>query len=196
VTATVENKETELAKALNAIGFSLETISGPRGVLESATTKDGKPWQCLRYSVLLKFNGREIIETNFSFGIGHVNISAVKVPPSTIIPGWPNDEAGFLAVWQRKPNANFTDKEMQLRVAQRLARLQKLNPTLPSVLYSLLSESTAYGQTFEDWCGDLGYDTDSRKAEEIFKACESTGRKLSKIDGNAIERARELLQDY
>jgi len=185
-------KEIKLTKALNAFGFTLETLSGPRGVLEPATTKDGKPWQCLRYSVLLKFNGREIIETNFSFGIGHVNLSKERF--SSLI--YPSNLESMFYTMQRKPLADFVDKDSQFQVLIIAAKRQKLAPTLPGVLYSLLMDSSAYGQTFEDWCGDLGYDSDSRKAEEIFKACEATGRKLSKIDTEVIEQARELLQDY
>jgi hypothetical protein len=48
------------------------------------------------------------------------------------------------------------------------------DPTVVDVLYCLVAD--AWGVTnvssFEEWCNDLGYDSDSRKAEAVFKACE------------------------
>ena len=45
---------------------------------------------------------------------------------------------------------------------------------------SLLLDGSADfdAQSFEDWCADYGYDTDSRKASETYEACCDTGRKL------------------
>ena len=39
----------------------------------------------------------------------------------------------------------------------------------------------ARGLTFEDWAGNLGYDTDSRKAEKIYDACLEMGEKLAAL---------------
>lgn len=36
---------------------------------------------------------------------------------------------------------------------------------------------------FEDFCNDLGYDEDSRRAERIHKACEESGSKLIQLVG-------------
>mgnify|MGYP001439538122 CR=1 FL=1 len=45
-------------------------------------------------------------------------------------------------------------------------------PDMTDVLENLLSDSDADGYaTFEDWADDMGYDSDSRKAERIYNAC-------------------------
>ena len=75
----------------------------------------------------------------------------------------------------------------------------KLNPpTLKGVLYSLISDSDVLNyDSFESWAGDLGYDTDSRKAEKIYRDCIAIALKLKGIIGNeAMEKLRELFQDY
>lgn len=59
-------------------------------------------------------------------------------------------------------------------------------PTIGAVLSSLASDaSSAINATsFEDWAGDYGYDTDSRKAERTYKAvCDQ------------VEKLRELLDE-
>ena len=46
-------------------------------------------------------------------------------------------------------------------------------PPLPDVLDSLIIDASCYDNArgFADFAGDLGYDTDSRKAEAIYRAC-------------------------
>lgn len=52
-------------------------------------------------------------------------------------------------------------------------------PSAAAVLASLCSDATSADRTtFEDWCGDLGYDTDSRKAEKMYHACIKTNAEL------------------
>jgi hypothetical protein len=54
-----------------------------------------------------------------------------------------------------------------------------------SVLDALRSDaqSYAYARDFADWCADFGYDTDSRKAEKIYRACGNIGHRLERVFG-------------
>lgn len=56
-------------------------------------------------------------------------------------------------------------------------------PTTEEVLDSLASDASSIDQRFEDWCSDLGFDTDSRKAERIYNACVKAAGKLKKFLG-------------
>jgi hypothetical protein len=56
-------------------------------------------------------------------------------------------------------------------------------PTLESVLNCLISDSTC-GETFEEFCDNLGYDNDSRKAEKTFNTILKQTSKLKKLLGN------------
>lgn len=53
-------------------------------------------------------------------------------------------------------------------------------PRTEEVLNCLASDAAGVenAQSFEDWCAEYGYDTDSRKAERTFKACKSVARRL------------------
>lgn len=44
-----------------------------------------------------------------------------------------------------------------------------------------VSDAIAGNGSFEDFCSDMGYDTDSRKAERTWKACRLSAAKLNRI---------------
>lgn len=70
-------------------------------------------------------------------------------------------------------------------------------PHAADVLYSLVLDSSACDQSFDHWCDEFGYDTDSRKALETYLACQENSNKLHKVfSGAQLEKLRELLQDY
>lgn len=59
------------------------------------------------------------------------------------------------------------------------------DPTVEDVLDCLASDSATIdnARNFEDWCGELGFDTDSRKAEKSYKACQRQDDKLRAFMG-------------
>lgn len=70
-------------------------------------------------------------------------------------------------------------------------------PTQASVLYCLLSDIDCGADTFQDFCDNLGYDSDSMSAHKIYLACQENGHKLRNVlNNNTIEQLQELLQDY
>jgi hypothetical protein len=76
-------------------------------------------------------------------------------------------------------------------------RLRPVPPRAADVLHSLILDSSAADQTFESWCSEFGYDTDSRKAEATYRECQKNADKLARVlDRRAREELAELLQDY
>jgi hypothetical protein len=63
-------------------------------------------------------------------------------------------------------------------------------PGVDEVLDCLASDASSVDNArgFEDWCSELGYDTDSRKAEKTFKTCEEQARKLKALLGDSAYR--------
>src|SRR5271166_1817355 len=61
-------------------------------------------------------------------------------------------------------------------------------PEAAEVLECLISDTMLGEQTFEDFCGDLGYDTDSRKAEASWAQCRSIAPRVRKLLGADFER--------
>ncbi len=60
-------------------------------------------------------------------------------------------------------------------------------PELADVLDCMASDSSGVenAKSFEDWCAEYGYDTDSRKAERTFKICEREAENLKRFLGES-----------
>jgi hypothetical protein len=81
--------------------------------------------------------------------------------------------------------------------AERLAQAKPQAPSPADVLQCVLSDAEACGQSFESWCGDFGYDTDSRKAFATYEACQRNGDKLRGFfTPEELARFATELQDY
>lgn len=70
--------------------------------------------------------------------------------------------------------------------AVKLAYIVPTPPTLADVLSCIIMDASAEGVSFEEWCADCGYDSDSRKALDTYLACQSNGRKLRKAIGRSV----------
>lgn len=60
-------------------------------------------------------------------------------------------------------------------------------PTAADVLSCLISDARACDQEFESWADDLGFDRDSRTAEQTFKVCQKLGSKVKRLLGDDFD---------
>lgn len=61
-------------------------------------------------------------------------------------------------------------------------------PTAEGVLECLQSDSSVDGMDFDEWCGNLGFDPDSRTAERTYKACSHQNDRLKRFLGDVLYR--------
>lgn len=68
-------------------------------------------------------------------------------------------------------------------------------PTISAadVLHSLFLDSQAGSQSFEEWCSDFGYDTDSRKALDTYLKCGEIAKELRRIFSSQVRQELETL---
>lgn len=180
--ATIEN----FANLLSRLGITLQSSSG------IATSKDD--WECIQFNCRLSRNGKPFWNGPYSMGLGHV-----KLPASLSFRVSDEQHSLFLTL-KSKPNAKVKPEYMQAKLGlyQELATRQKLAPTLPDVMYSLLFDGSAFfdGESFDSWCSNFGYDTDSRKAEATWKACVETGMALRRsLSAEEVRELQEASQD-
>lgn len=75
--------------------------------------------------------------------------------------------------------------------------LRPVAPSAASVLHSLLMDAQGAEQPFDYWCSDYGYDTDSRKALDVYEACCTIRRDLYKVlTTEQRETLHTMLEDY
>lgn len=69
-------------------------------------------------------------------------------------------------------------------------------PDLKDVEFALVSDAECYESSsdFEDFCVNLGYDSNSRKAEKIYNACKDMWCFL--VKSGKYEEMKEVYQDY
>ena len=193
---TTTDRTTEQAarrNAMAALGLSMTATFVPQS--QSRNRDDKTP--TLNWLCDLKIDGREYRGIQNQQGIGHVPgrpqwHGSNTLHQQELLNAY--DSAAESGTYPRQPVhllKNWQSPSMAPRV--------KLpSPTLEDVLYSLLTDAEAGGRTFEDWAGDFGYDTDSRKAEAMFRECQDVYARLVKLLGSpaAIESLRVVFQDY
>lgn len=134
-------------------------------------------WQHDKWTVII--NGQSF---EYSTGIG--NRKANK---------WGRDKKEFERLMRMQPKQELVNLQNHNNKLQAVSTVKPLN--IDDVLYSLVIDSDAKDYTFEDWADNFGYDTDSRKGEQIYHACKKNARKVSTFIDN-LEEAAELFQDY
>jgi len=162
------------------LGLTLTAQFVPQSLSRNA--QDRTP--SLNWRVTLSRKGRtSFITTDYMQGAGH-------------IPGWWSLKGGqvYLNNYAREvaEKGRYSPKG-----PESISRRPLPAPSMADVLYCLLSDAEACGLPFEEWAGNLGFDTDSRKAERIYHECVATGRALSRLLTHPeMDRLRDLLADY
>ncbi len=68
-------------------------------------------------------------------------------------------------------------------------------PAAKEVLNCLFMDASGADDSFDGFCSNFGYDTDSRSALRIFKQCQSISVRLHNLLGDDFAAVGELVQD-
>lgn len=122
----------------------------------------------LNWKVTLLRNGKEVLTTDYSQGIGHA------------------------------PSYKISDKYMAMKAQAFEAETGIIDPDIKDVLYSLILDSNVLNYPeFEEWASDCGYETDSRKAESIYRDCLKNALKMrGSLGESLLAQLSEAFQDY
>ena len=99
-----------------------------------------------------------------------------------------------LNIYASRPVKTVADKETWESAIQQL--FQSAKPDLHGVLRSLIMDAQAGEQSFMDFCGECGYDEDSRKAYSTWEACQKIGSDVRRVLGPLFSEVNEALRDY
>jgi hypothetical protein len=110
--------------------------------------------------------------------------------------GLPMDE-WLVKMWQQRGSLPFADhahKQQRMRLTfWKGVGLHGNPPTLEEVLECLLDDASGLlnSETFEEWCGEYGYDDDSRRALTMFEAVKEQTDNLRTLLGG-----QETLEEW
>ena len=136
-----------------------------------------KPWPCDHWVFVV-----EGVSFDYYVGIGQRK----KLPGSTHNEPYNTYDALMtLSTWTQD----------LLKKLEKVSKI-KAYPPLDDLLHCLVSDASLATETFDDWCGEFGYDTDSRRAMATYEECQKTIGKLRNIGIIDLQAATEAFQDY
>ena len=90
--------------------------------------------------------------------------------------------------WRKRAN----DRARSDRLMYKGPNLRAKSPTMYDIVCCVCKDDP---ESFEDWCANFGYDTDSRKALDTYLACQKQAedfRRLCGADSAMLDEAREI----
>jgi len=117
----------------------------------------------------------------YSCGIGH------RVEKT------PLHKKDFKSTMNKTPQKNKANLLLYIDELNKVSKPKTLN--IDDILYCLILDAESGAESFEDFCDNFGYNEDSIKHNEIYRACQKNGKKVKTLIKN-LERARELFQNY
>lgn len=147
----------ELSKTLETLGIK---ITSTHIRFDEQSMQD-------KWAYVVSFEGRSATFDYYT-GIGHRKIpSYMKKERSQ----W----------WDSQRHVYRTEVEMARWNISRTTQ-----PNVADVVHCLLLDSGAICEAFTDWCDNLGYDSDSRKALDTYLQCQANGVKLRSVIGSKM----------
>jgi hypothetical protein len=154
---------------------------------------DGKKWEAFHYRVSIS-SGRNKLAVEYSKGSGLLRWKNNAETGRAVLE---HHSAGvghnLLKKMGCKPGASYRGASRGFTIAEKAVFdncIEPEPPTVDEVLMSLAqdAQSLENSPVFEDWCGEYGFDTDSRKAEAVFRKVQDTSARLRKVLGEAAYR--------
>lgn len=130
----------------------------------------------------IKINSK--YSTEYRLGLGHctTKMPSNKKMYKSIVKSQIS-EAHLIEILKAKKNSRVSSWD-----AEQVRMLWVKIPTVKEILYALATDASLAEGTFKDFCDNLGYDSDSRKALDIYLRCQETHNMLRmlKLDTQRI----------
>lgn len=200
----------ELIETMAKHGITVESVFVPLSMSRNANTKDerGNQVHSLNWKVTLCRNGKPILTSDYGAGMGHCPSYNSKPAPAwnrpvrfwtAAICEW-ECENGFRAeftTWKGFVKKPALRSEADIEAGRKNSYYPILPEPADVVSSLMLDAGVLDAGSFEEWASNYGYDTDSRKAETIYRECLEIALQLRAGLGNSImEELAEAAQDY
>lgn len=194
----------ELEKLVTESGLAVTWVFVPLSTSRNASkdsTRGGKP--CLNWRYTLTRRDRELLKGDYTSGIAHIpdyqglsrifaGTNAVALYVGRVCESGEYMPALFAEAQkdrQRAMGAAYGESE-----AFYIKKAKLEPPALVDLICSLAMDSSVLESSgFEDWASNYGLDTDSRKAESMYRECLDSALKLQAALGvETLQKMRDL----
>ena len=210
-----------IAATLESLKLSAEAVFVPF----SKSRNKGEENKTLNWRVTIKRDGRDVLSFDYSAGIGHCPGYACAKAPATFRPHhyrnasgnhYPGTSSQFRSAKPHEVLSQYIDAVCAAEcesgfpmVLDHLAHpsgnmfrpKSKGAPIMPEIIdifYCLAMDSDVlnFGD-FEDWADECGYDSDSKKAESLYRECLEQALKMRAAIGEAgLVALTNAFEDY
>lgn len=144
----------------------------------SQSRNKGEERPSLNWRVTVLREGKPVLTTDYGAGVGHCPSYQQRATVDSAAAVRRECETGQ---YQKAPGVKVP-----------------ILPDLADVLASLAMDSEVLDcRSFEDWAEEMGYDSDSRKAEGIYQACLAIALQMrAGLGEEGLRELREAAQDY
>lgn len=184
-------------KEISAVIASLGLTISAKFVPFSMSRNKGEKSKTLNWTVTLQRNGKDVMTFDYSAGLGHCPSYKRKAP---------QDFDQHPKHWPVMASEAECESGQEVRSFMGYSRStgfrcdpkKPINPDTNGVLYSIVMDSSVLDAGgFENWASDYGFDTDSRKAEAIYKQCLEQALQLrAAIGESGIGMLQDAFEDY
>jgi len=183
---TTETVNTETTR--NLIFTEAEVIYTPTFTPMKQT---GEKHPQLHWNIELSTPGRKPFSIPYSEGIAHVKGYLPHKTHGRTMHDQEQEEKFRLTCETGKLYKYFSSRGFDFPIGTQPP------PSIHDVFYCLCSDSDCMDDTFSGWASNLGYDSDSIKAQKIYQQCiEQTIQVKALFTCAQWERLREAYQDY
>jgi hypothetical protein len=157
----------DLDTLCETLGIKLDALLV--GYMPDTDTPADKRWPHFAWRVTLTLGDRSHA-TDYKTGVGHVNPM-----PSRFM-----------------PNEAQPTREKWWRINHKGPK----RPSAADIISALMSDASSGADTFEDFCSNLGYDTDSRRAMDTYLACQAASTAMRRLLGQHYTAVSEAAQEH
>lgn len=187
-TETTETPAQAIDRVAGELGLTMSASFVPWS--QSRNAKEKSP--SLNWQVTISKNGRAILSTDYDAGCGHCPASKASVKRA-------GSHGSVMRESMIKWECENGKAAWCIESIDHISGIGKpLLPEFRDVLASLSMDSDVLDAgEFEEWASNLGYDSDSRKAESIYRACLNIALKLrASLGDDGLARLRAACEGY
>lgn len=153
----------------------------------SQSRMKNEKYRSFNYIVTVWKNDKEVLTTEYTMGYGHSPSYTKRT----------NDKYIDKLIENMETETGRQCKKSFHNSVTPISHTKHITPKPLDVWYSLLDDYNVLNYTFDDFCSEFGYSTDSIKAKETYDSCVKIAIQLKSFFGDSfLQEQYEQFLDY